>query len=166
MLILQRLRKQFPKIQFFTTTHTPLTAAGIADVDSGMFVRFDSNDKKPTDATVLNRKDYQGIRADQWLESSAFGLATTRSPHTASDSQYYVRLLKENVGKPPTDEIVRLRKRFSEQMVGGESEYEREIIAAVEEVLEKRLKDHPTVEHSESIKLQLTRLLGELAEQL
>jgi predicted ATPase len=38
--ILQRLRQKFPKTQIIASTHTPLVAAGIADIDSGVLLKL------------------------------------------------------------------------------------------------------------------------------
>lgn len=38
--IVQRLRQQFPKTQIFASTHTPLVAAGTADIEAGRLLRL------------------------------------------------------------------------------------------------------------------------------
>ena len=163
-LIVQRLRQQFPNTQFFSTTHTPLTASGITDVSTGTLTRFDRSLDNSTVATQLDRKKYEGIRADQWLASDAFGLVTTRTPGAADDVQRYIELLKEST-KSSSPEIELLREKLNKQFAIGESEYEREIEAAVGEVLDRRIKEKPSEALNETTKQQLRNLFRRKDEQ-
>ncbi|MCP4215166.1 MAG: AAA family ATPase [bacterium] len=81
--IIKLLRKQFPKLQFIAATHSPLCAAGSADLDDGEYAVF--RFKKETDKTVALNPLYslRGLRADQVLTSEAFDLPTTRNPEVA-----------------------------------------------------------------------------------
>ncbi|MDM8549945.1 hypothetical protein QUF72_07705 [Desulfobacterales bacterium HSG2] len=76
--IVRRIRKQFPKTQIVTTTHTPLTASGIADIENAMLLKLDDEYEDNTvTARIVNRETLKGRRADQVLSSEAFGLVTS-----------------------------------------------------------------------------------------
>ena len=47
--IVQRLNKQVRNIQFITSTHAPLVAAGLADIDNAQLVRLDKDNNNKID---------------------------------------------------------------------------------------------------------------------
>ena len=89
---LSRLTLAFPKVQFVMTTHSPLCAAGSADL--------------PRDSCIVRRLAYEegassivpvegldGMRADQILTSDAFGLSDTRNKEMEELGAEYATLL-------------------------------------------------------------------------
>jgi predicted ATP-dependent endonuclease of OLD family len=82
--IVQRLRKQFPKTQIFSTTHTPLAALGVVDVEGSLLLRLVREDGE-VKTRIVGQEQLQDKRADQVLASEAFGLVTTRSPGSVDD---------------------------------------------------------------------------------
>ncbi len=163
-LIVQRLRQQFPHTQIFATTHTPLTASGIADMPSATLFRLDRSETNAVTAARLDRSQFQGLRADQWLASEAFGLVTTRSPGSATDVDEYLDLLRQDPAERDARKFEMLRQRLGKSLSFGETEYEREIEAAVSEVLEKRLQQKPSEPLTEQMKQQLRDLFSPDAE--
>ncbi|WP_283431329.1 TIR domain-containing protein [Neorhodopirellula lusitana] len=158
-LIVQRLRKQFPDTQFFTSTHTPLAASGVTDVNSGTLTRFDRHLDNVSTAERLDRHRFDGVRADQWLASDAFGLVTTRTPGAADELQRYIELVKQDQASDSA-ELNELRRRMSDRNTFGESEYEREIVKAVSEVLDQRRSEKPKEPFSEETKSKLREIFG------
>ncbi len=89
--ILPLLKSAFPKIQFILSTHSPLCAAGTADIGEERYQIIHMN--------RLNGKVVPkmiplpvGYRADQILTSEAFGLSDTRNPNVEDKIQKYREL--------------------------------------------------------------------------
>lgn len=75
------LRKQFPKVQFIVTTHSPLIALGTADIDNATIVALKLESENRVMAREEEAKDYRGMRVDQVL-TSIFELPIARSGDT------------------------------------------------------------------------------------
>ncbi len=158
--IVQRLRQQFPKTQIFASTHTPLAAAGTADVDAGRLLRLKAAESEgAVTAVELDPGSLAGLRADQVLASEAFGLYTSRSPGSEGDIARYAELLGK---KPRTEaedaELERLGASLAAALRPGESEVERE----VEQAVETALKGRVAAVKPELLDLEVRRQLHEL----
>jgi hypothetical protein len=121
--IVSRLRQQFPKTQIIVTTHTPLVAAGIADVDRGMLLKLKRDDL--LGEIVIQRIDLETIAgkpADRVLTSEAFDLLTTRNDRSHDDVDRYTQLLGK---KQRTDdeeaELQRLKPIIKDRFNNGET---------------------------------------------
>ena len=77
--IIHRLRNQFPNIQFVTTSHSALCAAGVADVgaEKGYLGRLQTNDDGDSECDEISTME--GWRYDKVLTSEAFGVSGTRN---------------------------------------------------------------------------------------
>jgi hypothetical protein len=79
--IVRLLHAQFPRLQFVTTTHSPLCAAGVADLpDSRAYLgllKLQNNEVSSIELAPL-----RGLRYDQILTSEAFGLPIARNDTT------------------------------------------------------------------------------------
>ena len=140
--IVQRLQKRFPKTQIIASTHTPLTASGIADIESGVLLKLDQNDEGRIDVQAIDKKILDGKRADQVLASEAFGLLTSRNPGSQDDIDRYAALL----GKPMrTDdeeaEFQALSSHLKEALSSGESKTAQIIEKAIDEELKRTLQN-------------------------
>ncbi len=101
--IIRLLRQQFPKIQWIATTHSPLCAAGTADLPDNEYqlLRFDRGPQGLI--KLISVSSLRGLKADQVLTSTAFDLPTTRNPDIADKlNQFGILYLKE--GKTPQEE--------------------------------------------------------------
>ena len=78
--IIKLLSDQFPKIQFICSSHTPICALGLNDLDCpSQLVKADYvNGHSIVDIFDL-KEEFKGYRADQILTSEVFGLSDTRS---------------------------------------------------------------------------------------
>jgi len=159
--VVQRIRKQFPKTQIVTTTHTPLTASGIVDIENAMLLKLDdeNEDNAVTAARIINKESLKGKRADQVLSSEAFGLVTTRSPGSEDDLSRYAELSgKAHRTQNEDDELRQLSARLKETLIFGENDFEQVVEKAVSEVLDKLLEKPP----SDLLDLETKRQLREL----
>jgi predicted ATP-binding protein involved in virulence len=135
--IVQRLRQQFPKTQIIASTHTPLAASGIVDVDPSLLVKLEQNSEGKIDLRVIDKQLLKGKRADQVLVSEAFGLVTTQNPGSKDDINRYAELLgKSSPTEAEEAELQELRSYLQDAFQFGENEVERTVKKAVDEALE------------------------------
>ncbi len=76
--VIGRLQKQFPKVQFIVTTHSPLVALGTADIDNASIIALKLEGENRVIASEEDAKNYRGMRVDQVL-TSIFELPIARS---------------------------------------------------------------------------------------
>ncbi len=79
--IIRQLREQFPFVQFIVTSHSPICAGGVADLDEedGAIYVLSHDHVAP-----IQIETPAGWRYDQVLTSSAFGLPSSRDAKTES----------------------------------------------------------------------------------
>ena len=134
--LLKRLRKQFPLTQMFTSTHTPLMAAGLADIERSLLLRLDRVEDGSIEARTMDPRDLTGKRADQVLASDAFGLVTSRSPDSESSLHRYAELLgRRSRNSAEEEELENLAQQLQSAFRFGENEFERGVEAAVSRAL-------------------------------
>ena len=98
--IIKILSDQFPKVQFICSTHTPICALGLSDLEceSRLFKVAYVNGHSDIDGFDL-KKQFKGYRADQILTSSIFDLTDTRSVSAQDKLKEYREIyLKEKRG--------------------------------------------------------------------
>jgi predicted ATP-binding protein involved in virulence len=135
--IVQRLRQQFPKTQIIASTHTPLVAAGIADVDLSMLLKLDRNDKNEITIQTINKELIAGKRADRVLTSEAFGLVTTRNNRSHNDIDRYTELLGKKIRtEAEAAELEELRSIVQNRLNNGETVAEQLVEKAVDAALQ------------------------------
>lgn len=134
--IAARLYKAFPSIQFITTTHSPLVAAGVQDLDEiaqVVSLKFsDDHIRRIEDLPSL-----KGLRADQVLTSEAFGLSSAVSGNTSLKYERFRKLyLKDKLTSQEKVELKRLMKTIEDIMPeSGETIKERKIQSDLIEIL-------------------------------
>lgn len=134
--IVARLFKQFPHIQFITTTHSPLVAAGSADLgENSQLIALQFQKDHVED--IKNLPSLKGMRADQVLTSKVFGLATAISGNTGAEMVRFKELfLKNKLSKDERKEFVSLRKLLEKEMPeAGETAEERQTQREIRELL-------------------------------
>ena len=107
--IVKILSEQFPNVQFICSTHTPICALGLSDLEceSWLFKAAYVNDHSEVERFDLS-EEFKGYRADQILTSGIFGLTDTRSISIESKLARYRKIyLKE---KRSSEENRELRK--------------------------------------------------------
>ena len=98
--IVKILSDQFPKVQFICSTHTPICALGLSDLEceSRLFKVAYINGHSGIEGFDL-KKQFKGYRADQILASSIFDLESTRSISAQDKLKEYREIyLKEKKG--------------------------------------------------------------------
>ncbi|MEO1670785.1 MAG: TIR domain-containing protein [Cyanobacteria bacterium J06631_2] len=136
--IVQRLREQFPQTQIIASTHTPLVASGIVDVESGILLKLDRDEIQCFGVRVIDKNSLDGKRADQILASEAFGLATTRNPGSQDKIDRYVELLGiASRTEAEEAEVQQLKSQIQDSMQPGESSTAQLIAKGVSETLQE-----------------------------
>jgi predicted ATPase len=157
--IVQRLRQQFPKTQIIASTHTPLVAAGIADVDQSMLLKLERNEENEISLKIIDKEQVAGKRADQVLTSDAFDLYTTRNERSHDDVDRYNKLLSKD---PRTEneeaELEQLRSIIQDRFNNGETYTEQLVEKLVEEALQGIITNVPPEMLSVETKKQLQEL--------
>ena len=104
--IIKILSKQFPNVQFICSTHTPICALGLGDLERSWlfkvaYVNGCGNIEDPFDM----REHFKGYRADQILTSGIFDLPDTRSVYVEDKLEKYREIyLKDSSERNDQDE--------------------------------------------------------------
>ena len=90
-VLVGKLRRLFPAMQFVVTSHSPLLIAGLSQVEIVIFRREDGTVK------CMNPPiDVRGLRADQILTSPLFALDATRDLETQELLDHYTELCSKS----------------------------------------------------------------------
>lgn len=102
--IVKILSDQFPNVQFICSTHTPICALGLSDLErSWLFKAGYVNNHSEVERFDL-QEDFKGYRADQILTSDIFGLTNTRSVSVEKKLETYREIyLKEESERSPEE---------------------------------------------------------------
>jgi hypothetical protein len=157
--IAQRMQKQFPGTQIVATTHTPLVASGIADVNRGLLLKLTQEPDGIVREQVIDRMSLAGKRADQVLASDAFGLVTTRNPGSESDFDRFAALLGKADRTPGEEaDLQALRSSLKKSLSLGESE----ISQAVEQAVRQALGDLLHGVSAELVDMEIKRQIRDI----
>lgn len=156
------LHEQFPKVQFISTTHSPLCVIGTTDLKdedvSLILLRQMESQVEALDELSPPR----GLRADQVLTSYLFGLDTTSDNETKSQIERLSVLLSPDARHlaGTQREIEALRNSLKQKLGTAETELERLVSNAMQEVLANSSKLSPIPQ--EAINFEIRRQLKEL----
>ena len=102
--IVKILSEQFPNVQFICSTHTPICALGLSDLErSWLFKAGYVNNHSEVERFDL-QEDFKGYRADQILTSDIFGLTNARSVSVEKKLEAYRKIyLKEESERSPEE---------------------------------------------------------------
>ncbi len=157
--IIQRISRQFPRMQLVATTHTPLVVSGGSDLEQHKIIRLVNNGSAIVHESI-DPKLLQGQRADEVL-TSIFELATSRSPGSSFKIQRYFELgSKKNLDKKQREEYEELKDRLDPIISFGENSLEKNVETAVAETLRGMLKS-TSKEMDFEVKKQLRELFND-----
>ena len=111
--IIKILSDQFPKVQFICSTHTPICALGLSDLEceSRLFKVSHVNNHSEIEEDGFDlREVFKGYRADQVLTSSIFDLESTRSVSMQEKLEEYRKIYLTEEVKRDSKEKRRLRE--------------------------------------------------------
>jgi hypothetical protein len=165
-LVPKLTRTHFPKVQFLSTSHSPLV---VGNLEAGeLFVSSREPRTLPdgTDRLVATIEaaevDPQGLRADQILTSPLFGLMTSRSPKLDDIAARYDELfISASRTAEEEAELKTLRERLATSYLDGETAAQRNREAADSAELDKPLRA-PTGRPSKAQQAELRRVASML----
>lgn len=136
--IIQRLAKAFRKVQFIASTHSPICAVSLSDMNDSQLLKASYADGH---SEIHPRRISKRDGVDQILTSTLFDLSDTRSENTEADLDKYAELyLKEELSEEDESEKRELEKRLSELLRQGP--YKKDI--AIKKLEEKSKEQHKT----------------------
>jgi hypothetical protein len=139
--IVRQLTWQFPKLQFVATTHSPVCAGGLADLEReehGMMYRFWNTGSGAVDGEGL--LPFRGWTYDQIMTSTAFGLPVPRDV-TTQEIVTELRSAREAGETQRVEEIrTALQSRSSQAAEDERSREVREDIARKLEEVQEHIK--------------------------
>lgn len=120
-MIVHRLKKAFPNVQFIASTHSPLIVGGLEKAEVTRFV-LDNN--------VVNALDFEPDmtlgRTDQILTGELFGLHNTFDPGTQKLlEQYQALLAKSERNEQEQSLFLELGERLEKQIPPSPTEFVR-----------------------------------------
>jgi len=136
--LLQRLRAQFGQTQIIVSTHTPLIASAVADVDRSQVVRLVAKADGSVEAHTVEKEYLTGKRADQIL-GDAFGLITSKSPGSLAKIDRYTELLSRARNEAEEKELETLRNELDDAWSSGDSALTRAAEKVVSKVLDEMI---------------------------
>ncbi len=142
--IVDRLKTQFPKIQFITTTHSPFVALGTADLENALMLELDIDllDAISANSKTVVATEYKGLTADQILTSPPFDLPIPRSVQTGDIIiRFQELLLKEKLNSDEKVEFRNLQVMIKELPDVFETMENLRIHKKIQELLEKDSND-------------------------
>ena len=109
--IVKILSEQFPKVQFICSTHTPICALGLSDLECESWLFKAAYVNNHSDVERFNlQEEFKGYRADQILTSDIFGLTDTRSVSIEHKLKEYRQIYLIEKSKRTKKQERRLRK--------------------------------------------------------
>ena len=110
--IVKLLSDQFPKVQFICSTHTPICALGLSDLESGswLFNLTYVNGRSDIKEKFDFQEDFKGYRSDQILTSGIFNLTAARSVSIEKKLKRYREIYLKEDGERDDEEESQLRK--------------------------------------------------------
>ena len=107
--IVRIFSEQFPKVQFICSTHTPICALGLSDLErSWLFKVAYVNGYSDIERFDL-QEDFKGYRSDQILTSGIFDLTDTRSVSIEDKLKEYREIYLKEKSKRTKEQERRLR---------------------------------------------------------
>ena len=104
------LSEQFPNVQFICSTHTPICALGLSDLErSWLFKAAYVNNHSDVKRFNL-QEEFKGYRADQILTSDIFGLPDTRSVYIEKRLEKYRNIYLINKSERTDQDEQQLRE--------------------------------------------------------
>jgi predicted ATP-binding protein involved in virulence len=159
--IVELLRRQFPKTQIIASTHTPLVAAGVADIDESCLLKLERDENNEIKIVTIDQAEIAGKRADQILTSPAFDLLTTRNNKSHDEVDRYTELLAKSSPTPTESaELERLQPLVQSRLTISETPIAQEVEKLLDESLQKIAHEYPPAILDIEAKKQLQALFA------
>ncbi len=159
--IVELLRRQFPKTQIIASTHTPLVAAGVADIEESCLLKLERDENNEIKIVTIDQAEIAGKRADQILTSPAFDLLTTRNNKSHDEVDRYTELLSKSAPTPAeAAELEQLKPLVQSRLTISETPIAQEVEKLLDESLQKIAHEYPPAILDIEAKKQLQALFA------
>jgi predicted ATP-dependent endonuclease of OLD family len=111
--LIQKLREQFPKIQFILTTHSPLCSSGAETSLRRSKTLIKKLNKTENGIECTDVKNIDGLKADQVLQSKAFELESTLNPEINKIYEEFAQMYIDD--REDEDRFIELRQILEEK---------------------------------------------------
>ncbi|PFJ57019.1 AAA family ATPase [Bacillus thuringiensis] len=129
--IVSRLKRAFPKVQFISTTHNPLSLRGL--IDGEIAVLLENEDREV--CIVQNLPNQKEFNVEGLLTSRFFGLYDTIPELDGMFDRYYQLLSNPNPNAEQEEEIERLKNELSKYEKLGNTLREQKFYEVVDKYL-------------------------------
>ncbi len=166
MEIVKRLRTALPKVFFIVTSHEPLCMRGLRDKEVVVLKR-DADTGEINTLADLPSPD--GLRVDQLLTSSYFGLNSTIDPALEDTfKQYYNLLSKPEKERTPEDSkaITELQRELDACKQLGDNLREELFYYVVDEVIAKNLRKLGKMKMKKELKAEVKERIEILLKEI
>ncbi|HDR7632542.1 TPA: AAA family ATPase [Bacillus mycoides] len=126
--IVRRLKKAFPKVQFISTTHNPLSLRGLIDGEVAVLLE----DEERELYINQNLPAQEGFNIEGLLTSRFFGLYDTMPELNKIFDRYYLLLSNPSPSEEQKEEITRLQGELSKYEKVGKTLREQKFYEAVD----------------------------------
>jgi energy-coupling factor transporter ATP-binding protein EcfA2 len=167
-LLVPLLKEKFPKLQIIATTHSPLLVAGMKASEVWVVSRdMDTKQVEVNHAPI----EFEGMRADQILTSSVFGLTTTRSMDTKRDIDRYAELngkSSSDLSEDEKTELGKLKAKLNKILQVRETPVARKVEVAVQQTLKEMARPRELVKATDEqqitpeVAIEIKRQLAEI----
>lgn len=143
MLIVDSLRKTFPRVQFISSTHEPLCLRGLLKGEILVMQRKkeDSSDANYNKVVTFQpQQDVSDLRIDQLLTSRMFGLHSTLDPDLEKEFDRYYELLsrhKTTLTNNEKKELDELRSTVGSRGILGNTRRDQMIYKIIDQFVAK-----------------------------
>jgi energy-coupling factor transporter ATP-binding protein EcfA2 len=146
MMLVKRLRKVFPHVQFLATSHDPLSLRGLHKDEVVVMQR----DRKHRSTAIKDLPAPDAMRVEQILTSEFFGLSSTIDPEIEEKfDEYYELLALDKPTKAQEERLGELKSDLKGLKQLGDTRRERLMLEAADEFLSKQTKGIGAVEGSQ-----------------
>lgn len=143
--IVSRLKKAFPKVQFISTTHNPLSLRGL--IDGEIAVLLENEDKEV--CIVQNLPNQKEFNVEGLLTSRFFGLHDTIPELNGVFDRYYQLLSNPNPNVEQEEEIELLKNKLSRYEKLGNTLREQKFYEVVDKYLANSKKKNSDLDEQD-----------------
>lgn len=159
--VISLIRQKFPRMQFITTTHSPLCVLSITDLKKDEYkIGFLDQEEESVNYIEINELP-RGQRVDRLLTSYLFGLNSASDDETKEEIEKYSKLLgKREKTTNDKREILELKKILNMKLDTSETEFERLVSKSIKKEFNKY--QNKSNINKESVDLEVVRQIKEL----
>lgn len=143
--IVSRLKKVFPKIQFISSTHNPLTLRGLIHGEIAVLLE----NEKRENFIIQNLPSQKEFNVEELLTSKFFGLYDTTPELNEIFDEYYLLLTNPEPDEDERKKILYLKEKLSNYNKLGTTLREQKFYEAIDIYMASSKKNNKTISNEE-----------------